>query len=48
MKASRVVWHGVKLRKEPLRIEHVTRNSKGNEISSIYNDEYLEVRTFYT
>ena len=30
------------------KFEHVTRNSMGNEIWSIYNDKYFEIWIFYT
>ena len=29
------------------KFEHVIRNSRGNEIWSIYNDKYLEILIFY-
>ena len=46
MKAPYVVWLGIKLREEPLRIWTRCKNSAGNEIWSIY--EYFEMWTFYT
>ena len=46
MKAPDVVWLGIKLREEPLRIWTRCKNSTGNEIWSIY--EYFEMWTFYT
>ena len=46
MKGSYVVWLGIKLREEPLRIWTRCKNSTGNEIWSIY--EYFEMWTFYT
>ena len=30
------------------KFEHITRNSMGNEIWSIYNDKYFEIWIFYT
>ena len=30
------------------KLEHVIRNSMGNEIWSIYNDKYFEIWTFYS
>ena len=49
MKASRVVWLGVNLREEPLRLIWTRyKDSMGNEKWSIYNDKYLETWTFYT
>ena len=46
MKAPYVVWLGIKLREEPLRIWTRCKDSTGNEIWSIY--EYFEMWTFYT
>ena len=48
MKASRVVWLGVNLREESLRIWTRYMDGMGNEIGSIYNDKYFEIWTFYT
>ena len=48
MKASRVVWLGVNLRAESLRIWTRYMDGMGNEIGSIYNDKYFEIWTFYT